>query len=85
MSVDLLTVMELFMTPTAELADIVLPSATWLEADEVAAMPLIANNVDTCPTEGRSDRGMQTARGGLHRIGQEASTQGWPGLTGTGS
>jgi anaerobic selenocysteine-containing dehydrogenase len=45
MSVDLLTVMDLFMTPTAELADIVLPSATWLEADEVAAMPLIANNV----------------------------------------
>ena len=45
MSVDLLTVMDLFMTPTAELADIVLPSATWLEADEVAAMTLIANNV----------------------------------------
>ena len=45
MKVDLLVVMELFMTPTAELADIVLPSATWLEADEVAAMPLIANNV----------------------------------------
>jgi anaerobic selenocysteine-containing dehydrogenase len=45
MSVDLFTVMDLFMTPTAELADIVLPSATWLEADEVAGMPLIANNV----------------------------------------
>jgi thiosulfate reductase / polysulfide reductase chain A len=31
------------MTPTAELADLVLPSVTWLEADEIAAMPLIAN------------------------------------------
>jgi len=28
-------VMELFMTPTAEQADIVLPAATWLEKDEV--------------------------------------------------
>ena len=42
-AVDFLTVMDLFMTPTAEIADLVLPSATWLEADQVAAMPLIAN------------------------------------------
>ena len=45
MKVDLLVVMELFMTPTAELADIVLPSATWLEADQVVGMPLGACNV----------------------------------------
>jgi len=32
---DFLMVEELFMTPTAELADIVLPIATWLEVDEV--------------------------------------------------
>jgi thiosulfate reductase / polysulfide reductase chain A len=42
-AVEFLTVMDLFMTPTAELADLVLPSVTWLEADEIAAMPLIAN------------------------------------------
>jgi anaerobic selenocysteine-containing dehydrogenase len=43
MALDFLTVMDLFMTPTAELADLVLPSVTWLEADEIAALPLIAN------------------------------------------
>ena len=43
--VDFLTVMDLYMTPTAELADIVLPSATWLEADEIVVMPIIAANV----------------------------------------
>jgi len=32
---DFLVVEELFMTPTAELANIVLPSATWLEMDEI--------------------------------------------------
>ncbi|MBI5649324.1 MAG: molybdopterin-dependent oxidoreductase [Chloroflexi bacterium] len=32
-AVEFLTVSDFFMTPTAELADIVLPAATWLEAD----------------------------------------------------
>jgi thiosulfate reductase/polysulfide reductase chain A len=32
---DFVVTMELFMTPTAEMSDIVLPSATWLERDEV--------------------------------------------------
>jgi len=41
---DLLSVMEFYMTPTAALADLILPGATWLEADEVSAVPLIANN-----------------------------------------
>jgi anaerobic selenocysteine-containing dehydrogenase len=33
---DLLVVVDFFMTPTAELADYVLPAATWLEIDDVA-------------------------------------------------
>ncbi len=45
MNVGFLVMMELFMTPTAELADIVLPSATWLEANEIVGVPLGAGNV----------------------------------------
>jgi len=33
--VDFMSVADFFMTPTAELADIVLPAATWLEIDDV--------------------------------------------------
>jgi anaerobic selenocysteine-containing dehydrogenase len=33
--VDFLVVSDFFMTPTAELADIVLPAATWLEFDDI--------------------------------------------------
>ncbi|RLF08727.1 MAG: molybdopterin oxidoreductase, partial [Thermoprotei archaeon] len=36
LKLDLLVVADLFMTPTAELADYVLPAATWLELDDVA-------------------------------------------------
>ena len=32
-------------TPAAELADIVLPAATWLEVDQVVTVPFVANNV----------------------------------------
>jgi len=35
MKVGFLSVMDQFMTPTAELADIVLPAATWLEKDDI--------------------------------------------------
>lgn len=44
-SLDFLAVMDLYMTPTAELADIVLPAASWLEVDQITALPFIANNV----------------------------------------
>ena len=43
--VDLLVAADLFMTPTTELADIVLPAAAWPELDEVAGLPTIAANV----------------------------------------
>lgn len=42
---DFFMVMDIYMTPTAELADIVLPAATWLEVDQVVGLPFVANNV----------------------------------------
>jgi anaerobic selenocysteine-containing dehydrogenase len=42
--VEFLAAMEFYMTPTAALADLILPGATWLEADEIMAAPIVANN-----------------------------------------
>lgn len=44
MNLDFLMVMDLYMTPTAELADIVLPAASWLEVDEVVGLPFRVYN-----------------------------------------
>jgi anaerobic selenocysteine-containing dehydrogenase len=43
-SLEFLVVMDIYMTPTAELADIVLPAATWLEVDQIVAVPFFAEN-----------------------------------------
>ena len=45
LALDLLVVTDLFMTPTAELADIVLPAASWPELDQLAGLPTVAANV----------------------------------------
>jgi len=45
MNVDFLVVSDIYMTPTAELADIVLPAATWLEVDQIVGLPYMAENV----------------------------------------
>ena len=45
MCLDFMVNADLFMTPTAELADIVLPAASWPELDQVAGLPTIAANV----------------------------------------
>ncbi|HEY1364572.1 MAG TPA: molybdopterin-dependent oxidoreductase [Xanthobacteraceae bacterium] len=45
MQLDLIVCADLFMTPTAELADIVLPAAAWPELDELVGLPTIAANV----------------------------------------
>ena len=42
MKLDFIVCADLFMTPTAELADIVLPAAFWAEINEVAGLPTIA-------------------------------------------
>lgn len=45
MNLDFFSVMDIYMTPTAELADVVLPAATWLEVDQVVPVPFTAVNV----------------------------------------
>ncbi|MCC6948422.1 MAG: molybdopterin-dependent oxidoreductase [Bradyrhizobiaceae bacterium] len=45
MKLDFMVNADLFMTPTVELADIVLPAASWPEIDQLAALPTIAGNV----------------------------------------
>jgi anaerobic selenocysteine-containing dehydrogenase len=45
MRLDFMVCADLFMTPTAELADIVLPAALWPEIDQLAGLPTVAANV----------------------------------------
>jgi anaerobic selenocysteine-containing dehydrogenase len=45
MKLDFFVVADLFMTPTAALADIVLPAASWPELNQVVGLPTIAANV----------------------------------------
>jgi anaerobic selenocysteine-containing dehydrogenase len=45
MALDFMVNADLFMTPTAELADIVLPAASWPELNQLAGLPTIAANV----------------------------------------
>ncbi len=42
---ELLVVTDLFMTPTAEMADYVLPAAFWTEVDQVIGYPLVVENM----------------------------------------
>lgn len=44
-NMEFISCMDLFMTPTAELADLVLPAASWLEADGVYSAPSLADHV----------------------------------------
>lgn len=45
MKLDFMVCADLFLTPTAELADIVLPAALWTEIDQLAGLPTMAANV----------------------------------------
>lgn len=45
MKLDFMVCADLFMTPTAELADILLPAAAWPEINQIAGLPTRAANV----------------------------------------
>ncbi len=45
MKLDFMVCADLFMTPTAQLADIVLPAAAWPELDQIVGLPTVAANV----------------------------------------
>ncbi len=45
MKLDFMVCADLFMTPSAQLADIVLPAASWPELNQICALPTIAGNV----------------------------------------
>ena len=45
---DFMVCMDIFMTPTAEMADIVLPAALWPEIDEIFTMPEFADHTALC-------------------------------------
>ncbi len=45
LALDLLVVTDLYMTPTAELADWVLPAAAWPELEQIVAVPYVAENM----------------------------------------
>src|SRR3974377_1651024 len=45
MKLDFIVCADLFMTPTAELADIVLPAASWPEINQLVGLPTVAGNV----------------------------------------
>ena len=47
-ALQLLVVTDLFMTPTAALADFVLPAAFWPEVEQVIGYPLVAENMVFC-------------------------------------
>ncbi len=44
-ALDWLMVADLYLTPTAELADLVLPAASWMEVDALPAVPFYGQNV----------------------------------------
>ncbi len=44
-ALELLVVTDLFMTPTAEMADYVLPAAFWTEVDQIIGYPLVTENM----------------------------------------
>lgn len=44
-ALDLLVVTDLFMTPTAEMADYVLPAAFWTEVKQIIGYPLVTENM----------------------------------------
>ena len=69
MKLDFMVCADLFMTPTAELADIVLPAASWPELDQVAGLPTVAANVVLANQTRGAHRRVQVGRRDFRRAG----------------
>ena len=58
MNLDFILAMDIYMTPTCELADLVLPAATWLELDEMLGETGCSPSCGPCPATGDPPVGM---------------------------
>jgi anaerobic selenocysteine-containing dehydrogenase len=79
MKLDLLVVTDIYMTPTAELADIVLPAATWPEVDKVEGMPIVADMIimaqQSIVTRGEAKQDEEIMIELARRMGLEVGTE----------
>ena len=82
MKLDFLLAMDLYRTPTAELADILLPAASWLELDELFGVPFVSPFVALAQQKIVRTGECRSDRRGLHRAGEAAEPRRWNRIAG---